>query len=489
MKTTVNISVSGISFLFEQDAYLELENYMASLHNAYGENAEGKEIINDIEARIAELILSWQSAPNTVVTRACIDHIIEQLGMPEESAETAKPKGTAGQYENNAIPDAGHIGKRLYRNTDGAKLGGVLNGIASYYNTDVAIVRLVWIIVFCLGFFWWQEYIIPIMSTGYILLWIIIPRAKTPRQKLEMQGEKITVSSIQDNLRQELDNRYKNPKNSESASLFANFIYGIGKILRFLLMIILAVIAIAIALPLVGAFVLMFFLLVNGTAGVALFSLLNPFWAIILSALSVIIPLGFSLYVLIVILFSLKWSRIFIIAVLAVWAVIWAITGAFATRDILQYSVPRKIAEDITLEQAPDTLHLQPLITGENGSPLYIYNDDDLSFNNNFDNIRKNISFKIRESHDSTYHIAITKSARGTDSETAIDNARKIAVDYQLKGDTLYLSPSFPITKEMKYRAQEAEVILYCPKNSILKKSPAWEQEINPKKFHKHRTK
>ena len=210
-----------------------------------------------------------------------------------------------------------------------------------------------------------------------------------------MQGEKITVSSIQDNLRQELDNRYKNPKNSESASLFANFIYGIGKILRFLLMIILAVIAIAIALPLVGAFVLMFFLLVNGTAGVALFSLLNPFWAIILSALSVIIPLGFSLYVLIVILFSLKWSRIFIIAVLAVWAVIWAITGAFATRDILQYSVPRKIAEDITLEQAPDTLHLQPLITGENGSPLYIYNDDDLSFNNNFDNIRKNISFKI----------------------------------------------------------------------------------------------
>ena len=165
--------------------------------------------------------------------------------------------------------------------------------------------------------------------------------------------------------------------------------------------------------------------------------------------------------------------------------VIAKLSNPYQDRVDVAKSLFGSIPSDMTLEQAPETLHLQPLVTGESGSPLYIYNDDDLSFNNNFDNIRKNISFKIRESHDSTYHIAITKSARGTDSETAIDNARKIAVDYKLKGDTLYLSPSFPITKEMKYRAQEAEVILYCPKNSILKKSPAWEQEINPKKFHK----
>ena len=79
-------SISGIAFQFEPDAYEELSRYLQELRNQYNETPEGEEIIADIEARIAELILSTQDNGRTVAL-PLVKNIIAQLGSAAEIEE------------------------------------------------------------------------------------------------------------------------------------------------------------------------------------------------------------------------------------------------------------------------------------------------------------------------------------------------------------------------------------------------------------------
>ena len=72
-------SLAGISFTLEPDAYDTLKEYIQSLHDAYRSNPDGEEIVADIEARIAEIILSTIPA-EAVVTKPLVKNIIKQLG-------------------------------------------------------------------------------------------------------------------------------------------------------------------------------------------------------------------------------------------------------------------------------------------------------------------------------------------------------------------------------------------------------------------------
>ena len=60
MNEVKKCSISGVGFTLNTDAYEALERYLESLKQTYRENPDGDEIIADIEARIAELILSTQ---------------------------------------------------------------------------------------------------------------------------------------------------------------------------------------------------------------------------------------------------------------------------------------------------------------------------------------------------------------------------------------------------------------------------------------------
>ena len=70
-------SIAGVSFTLELDAYETLSQYLQSLRDTYHDDPDGEEIMADIEARIAELILSTQSAEG-VVALPLIENIIKQ---------------------------------------------------------------------------------------------------------------------------------------------------------------------------------------------------------------------------------------------------------------------------------------------------------------------------------------------------------------------------------------------------------------------------
>lgn len=189
-------SISGIAFTFEEAAYNRLSEYFDSLRRAYKSNSESDEIIADIEARVAELILSAQSSAEQVVCLPLIENIIAQLGSAED---------ISGEEQSAPTTDT-RIARRLYRDMENNKLGGVCAGIGKYFNADPVLVRiaifspLLLLPISGIRYMSWAYNLggnlFAVMCAVYLILWFVIPVAKSAREKLEMEGEAVTVKAI-----------------------------------------------------------------------------------------------------------------------------------------------------------------------------------------------------------------------------------------------------------------------------------------------------
>ena len=124
----------------------------------------------DIEARIAELFNPKITTSNQVITQKDVEDMIGVMGRPEQFAGDSGEAETTG----SAAPSQARTQRRLFRDPDSRILGGVASGLASYVGTDPVWIRLLFVVMFFLGlggFFL------------YIILWIVIPEAKTAAQK------------------------------------------------------------------------------------------------------------------------------------------------------------------------------------------------------------------------------------------------------------------------------------------------------------------
>ncbi|MBY0432972.1 MAG: PspC domain-containing protein [Cyclobacteriaceae bacterium] len=88
--------------------------------------------------------------------------------------------------------------KKMYRHPDKKVVGGVAAGIAAFFNADITLIRVLFILLAIFG------------GSGillYIVLWIVLPEAKTITEKMEMQGEKVTLSNIESTVKKEKTER------------------------------------------------------------------------------------------------------------------------------------------------------------------------------------------------------------------------------------------------------------------------------------------
>ena len=196
MKEVKKCSISGVAFTLDADAYEALEAYLESLKRTYGESNDGAEIVADIEARIAELILSTQD--NTrIVEKPLILNIIQQMGSAEDISDAT---------DTDLHNDTPRIPRRLYRDTENAKLGGVCAGIGKYFDIDPVWVRMALFLPLLFSCFGWIPFLhwaspmfgnlFGVFLICYFIMWFAVPAARTARQKLEMNGERITAQSI-----------------------------------------------------------------------------------------------------------------------------------------------------------------------------------------------------------------------------------------------------------------------------------------------------
>lgn len=183
MKKTMTVNLNGMVFHIDEDAYDMLGNYLADVRRHFS-SEESPEIMNDIEARIAELFTERMRDGRNVINTADVEAVIAVLGKPNEFGDSDAETEETRQQSRASRRKV----RRFYRDPEGALLGGVAAGFAAYVNLDVTLVRILMILLVIIGFGWF----IPI----YLIIWLITPEAKNAAQRLEMQGEEPTLENI-----------------------------------------------------------------------------------------------------------------------------------------------------------------------------------------------------------------------------------------------------------------------------------------------------
>jgi phage shock protein PspC (stress-responsive transcriptional regulator) len=197
MKQVININFQGRVVPIEVSAYDILKAYIDSLSRHFTLEDGKDEIINDIENRIGELFQERIKVGAICITDGDVNAIIKSIGRPEDfddvDASTTSDQADAGKQKSQQESTYNASGKRrLFRDENHKLVGGVCSGIANYFDIDIVIVRIVFLVLllsFGIGF-------IP-----YIILWIAVPSTATTvigsrRKKLYRDNDEKYIAGV-----------------------------------------------------------------------------------------------------------------------------------------------------------------------------------------------------------------------------------------------------------------------------------------------------
>ncbi|RXK49803.1 PspC domain-containing protein [Aquirufa rosea] len=178
MKKTLSINIAGIIFHIEEDAFATLDAYIKSIH-AYFETFEGsKEIIADIEARIAEKFWGIREDEKTeAISLEHVNALIASLGTVADfqalESEEDKKESNQNYSQSQSSTSTNPQSKVFRRDLSRKMIGGVASGLARYLHADPIWVRLCIIV----GFFGLIPlfHVANVIFWAYIICWIAIP--------------------------------------------------------------------------------------------------------------------------------------------------------------------------------------------------------------------------------------------------------------------------------------------------------------------------
>ena len=194
MKITVSINLGGFSFNIDEDAYAELKRYLKNLELHFAGEESSSEILSDIESRMSELFRAKLTTYKQVINIEDVHQIIKVLGTPEDISENDGPS-TRDKFSSPGY-------HRMYRDPDHRVIGGVCAGMAAYWNLELWLVRIIF-------------FILAIMGVGiliYLILYIVLPEAKSTAEKIEMKGNPVNIHNIKDSVKKEFETVRKNMK-------------------------------------------------------------------------------------------------------------------------------------------------------------------------------------------------------------------------------------------------------------------------------------
>lgn len=246
MKKTMTINLNGIVFNIDEDAYAKLHQYLSDLGRQFSDD-EKDEIMGDIEARIAELF-TQKMVNRNVVEIQDVEDVIVTLGQPSQFADSEQAEAQEPQSAPNPPREERKRVRKLYRDTENKRIGGVAAGIAAYMDWDPTLVRILFVLVLLLSVGW--------TSFIYILMWIFIPEATSVAQKLEMQGVEPNI----DNIKTYSGSFESTPPSSSSSNTLA-------KVLKVIAIVMLGFLAFGLFASILGIFVAVIMLALNLVPG------------------------------------------------------------------------------------------------------------------------------------------------------------------------------------------------------------------------------
>ena len=302
MKETIQLSIGGYAFYLEKDAAEALSGYLETLETHYLKQEGGKEIMEGIEERVAEL-LQENTPKGTVVTLPGVQRVIDVIGRPE-TIEADDPAPDAGAEKPR---------KKLFRDLSNKRLGGVCSGLANYFDVQVAWVRILFAVVATVAFFSGAEHGVWCLTGPflYCLLWIAMPAARTAQERWAMKGDSGTADDIRRTVQSGIHEMGDTAREVAQSDFFQRF----GKWI---------LVAVGIVLLIMGSSGLasVSVLSLKGTQlfGVpithwmeelsqdwpAMYDLLSTPWVVVLAALAVILPFVGLLYGGIQLIFGFK---------------------------------------------------------------------------------------------------------------------------------------------------------------------------------------
>lgn len=263
MRKTVSITIAQQLFNIEEQGYVTLDAYLTAVRAHFASYEDRDEIVADIEARIAEHFQEKLSRAKNVISESDVDDLIAQMGTVKDFEEF---EGEAHAEEPGEKPKFSSS-NRLYRDSENQMIAGVAAGIANYFGIDPTIVRLIFAVTLLFG------------GAGiliYIVLWIVVPEARTTSEKVEMRGQQLTLKRIEATIRENIPAAKEKLKPGTLRTIIQfpfmilrrvlNFL---GRVIRFVAPIIVRIIGCAMLVGIsIGIFALTF----------ALFMLLSNAW-------------------------------------------------------------------------------------------------------------------------------------------------------------------------------------------------------------------
>ncbi len=400
----------------------------------------------------------------------------------------------------------GYAGKRLFRNPDDKVFAGVAGGLAAYFNKPSWVVRLLLAAPLLLNimfgtfngiFFAWHRdifpniFIAPFTGTfviAYIILWMVLPEARSSFEKMEMRGEKVDVNRIRQNVKEEMDNfktkaeawgdevKTTAQQFSERAKDFANTR---GKAFAGELAQTARPVAGGI-LHIIGVIIKAFFIFIAGCIALGLFAALmvlifggvawwpiNNFlwtsswqktlaWGTILLFLAVPV-VGFLIWLIRRVVRTRTRSRHLGWIFGGLWSLGWICAVLFAisiAKDLRSFE--RTNAQEVPITQPSGKMLVrvnEPVIR-YNGNMRWIHSDN-AGWDINEESLKyNNVKLRIDKSEDSMYHVRVYKYSAGSNVEDAQQRAMNILFNVSSQDSILNMGSGITINRESKFRGQ-----------------------------------
>ncbi len=456
MDKTVKINLAGQLFNIDEKAYFELRNYLKEIENNLKNIPGSNEILDDIEARIAEIFQSSKGVTD-IITSEDVEAVKNIIGNPEEFLQDdATVKSSRAFYR-----------RRVYRDKSNSILGGVCSGIGAYLNIDPVWIRVLFLIF---AFTYAAGLII------YVILWIALPVAVTEIQKRELYGENYY-------------SRLREGSKSHSGELTGalnSFFTVIGTILKICFRVIIAITGVALVVLgfiMLLSFVMIFyfkypFSFLTGGSDPAIFSISEflrlvtypslALWIMILLSLSVILPLAAVIFwgLKMIFRFSSNAKWISIIS-LVVWVLSFTALIMILFSQGINFAEKGRVTEKIIVDNDTDTLYIKiekklsqldyikelsvpgtnySLFVADRGKRLY--GKPEINILPLYDN---NMSFSIE------------KIMFGNSLQDAVKKAESISFGYRYSSDTLYVDQYYEIPEKYKWSGSFLNAHLFLP--------------------------
>lgn len=468
MNKTVNINLASTFFHIDENAYQILERYLRKLKEGFKDTAGGEEILQDIEARIAELFQDLKTNPDYVINTADVEKVIGIMGEPEtvlseEDINTSQEK----------------IHRKLYRDPEDKYIGGIAAGLGHYFKIDATWIRLIWLF---LGLFSGG-----VFTLIYILFWILVPLAKTTGDLLRMKGEPVNIATIKKKIKEEFDDvttKIKDLDYEKAGSTLKkkskNFFQFLENLIRKIPSIILKLIGLLFLLISISS---IFALFIGSFVLLGLGNLLLPlqfvdlgvfpdsFWRIAL-ILVVLIPFIFLFSLGIRLLRGVS-SRIGSVSRLVLFS-LWIIAiGALVftgTNQIRKNSITatQTTIHELAIEHE-DTLRVSLFINEIKPNSWKFKKNNPLNaLSRRIEKSQKLVTLSIKSNKLSSTSLEIQASAKGADEKKAQQAVEQLTYRWEQEGDILFLDDQIKNQPLSGFQTKNIEMTLLLKEGQII---------------------